>query len=130
MDEDSLEPRSLQLVLLAYPPADAAEDKKLFTACEQDQPEDLSLCENFGEEQKKLLVWFVVIFPIEIRLKRSRNVWDLFPRCCLHTLTGQVKCMGFFQQDMLNFQILWIPHDNSTLNLNGFHLNTDSEDLP
>ncbi|CAL1173852.1 unnamed protein product [Cladocopium goreaui] len=41
LDEDSLEPRSLQLVLLAYPPADAAEDKKLFTACEQDQPEEL-----------------------------------------------------------------------------------------
>jgi hypothetical protein len=53
LDDDPLEPRSLQLVLLAYPPADAAEDKKLFTACEQDQPEDLSLCENFGEEQKK-----------------------------------------------------------------------------
>ena len=48
MDDDSLESRSLQLVLLAYPPADTAEDKKLFTACEQDQPEDLSLCENVG----------------------------------------------------------------------------------
>eukprot|EP00435_Cladocopium_sp_Y103_P063823 s641_g25.t1 len=55
LDDDLLEKeprRPLQLVLLAYPPADAAEDKKLFTACEQDQPEDLSLSENLGKISK------------------------------------------------------------------------------
>ena len=43
MDDDLLEDRrpALQLLLLAYPPADAAEDKKLFTACEQDEPEEM-----------------------------------------------------------------------------------------
>ena len=124
LDDDLLEPSGgLQLVLLAYPPADGAEDKKLFTACEQDQPE-----EKWGKIFLRLWMLHKIISIKFISTTRAiTKCVEFYFQDVVSILRDQVKCMGHLSKIYSTFIfIFWylmiIPP--CKVNLNGFHINT------